>query len=87
MRAIGLLRHGGPDVLEVVGRPTPHAGPGEVRIRVRAAAVNPTDTLIRAGVTPIRQRGNEPVIPAWAWPAPSTRSVPAPTPASPSATG
>ncbi|WFF00217.1 NADP-dependent oxidoreductase [Micromonospora sp. WMMD964] len=63
MRAIGLLRHGGPDVLEVVGRPTPHAGPGEVRIRVRAAAVNPADTLIRAGVTPIRQRGHEPVIP------------------------
>ncbi|PWR10150.1 alcohol dehydrogenase [Micromonospora acroterricola] len=63
MRAIGLLRHGGPEVLEVVERPTPHAGPGEVRIRVRAATVNPADTLIRAGVTPIRQRGTEPVIP------------------------
>ncbi|MDG9678445.1 NADP-dependent oxidoreductase [Micromonospora sp. DH14] len=63
MKAIGLLRHGGPEVLEVVERPTPHAGPGEVRIRVRATTVNPADTLIRAGVTPIRQRGTEPVIP------------------------
>lgn len=43
--------------------PTPHAGPGEVRIRVRVAAVNPADTLIRAGLTPIRQRGAHPVIP------------------------
>ncbi|GAA2191373.1 quinone oxidoreductase family protein [Micromonospora lupini] len=63
MKAIGLLRHGGPEVLEIVERPTPHAGPGEVRIRVRAATVNPADTLIRAGITPIRQRGTEPVIP------------------------
>lgn len=62
MKAIGLLRHGGPEVLEVVERPTPHAGPGEVRIRVRAATVNPADTLIRAGVTPIRQHGTEPVV-------------------------
>jgi len=29
--------------------PEPHAGPGEVRIRVAAAAVNPTDTVFRAG--------------------------------------
>ena len=29
--------------------PEPQAGPGEVRIRVHAAAVNPTDTLTRAG--------------------------------------
>ncbi|GAA3776555.1 quinone oxidoreductase family protein [Micromonospora maritima] len=63
MRAIGLLRHGGPEVLEVVERPTPHAGAGKVRIRVRATTVNPADTLIRSGVTPIRQRGTEPVIP------------------------
>jgi NADPH:quinone reductase-like Zn-dependent oxidoreductase len=34
----------GPDALEVVELPERHAGPGEVRIRVHAATVNPTDT-------------------------------------------
>ncbi|MGQ5259951.1 NADP-dependent oxidoreductase [Micromonospora sp. ZYX-F-536] len=63
MRAVGLLRHGGPEVLRVVEVPTPHAGPGEVRIRVRAAAVNPADTLIRAGATAVRLRGTDPLLP------------------------
>ncbi len=35
--------------MEAVDLPTPEAGPGEVRIRVRAAAVSPTDTHVRAG--------------------------------------
>lgn len=48
MRAIGVMVNGGPDVLEVLDLPEPHAGPGEVRIRVAAAAVNPTDTLQRS---------------------------------------
>ncbi|MEV4754513.1 NADP-dependent oxidoreductase [Micromonospora sp. NPDC049559] len=63
VKAIGLLRYGGPEVLRVVELPTPHAGPGEVRIRVRAAAINPADTLIRTGVSAVRNRGREPVIP------------------------
>lgn len=50
MRAIGLTKFGGPEVLKVLELPEPHPGPGEVRVRVSAAAVNPTDTLIRAGV-------------------------------------
>ena len=57
MRAIGLSRFGGPDVLEVVDLPEPHAGPGEVRIRVRAAAVSPADTLLRAGAHAASLRG------------------------------
>ncbi len=40
---------GGPDVLRVVDLPEPHAGPGQVRVRVHAAAVNPADTLLRSG--------------------------------------
>jgi NADPH:quinone reductase-like Zn-dependent oxidoreductase len=40
---------GGPDAFEVLNLPEPQAGPDEVRIRVHAATVNPTDTLIRAG--------------------------------------
>ena len=49
MKAIAIARIGGPEVLEAVDLPEPHAGPGEVRIRVAAAAVNPTDTVFRAG--------------------------------------
>lgn len=49
MRAIGVLEFGGPEQLRVVEVPEPQAGPGEVRIRVHAAAVNPTDTGFRAG--------------------------------------
>lgn len=44
------MEFGGPEKLQVLDLPEPQAGPGEVRIRVRAAAVNPTDTIIRAGV-------------------------------------
>ncbi|MEV4321291.1 zinc-binding alcohol dehydrogenase family protein [Microbispora rosea] len=49
MRAIGFIEFGGPDTLHVVDVPEPHAGPGEVRIRVHAAAVNPSDIALRAG--------------------------------------
>ncbi|GAB3666634.1 NADP-dependent oxidoreductase [Nocardioides korecus] len=49
MRAIGINQFGGPDALEVLDLPEPHAGPGEVRIRVHAATVNPTDTGLRSG--------------------------------------
>ncbi|RKR91324.1 NADPH:quinone reductase-like Zn-dependent oxidoreductase [Micromonospora pisi] len=50
MRAVGLREFGGPEVLQVIELPEPHAGPGEVRVRVHAASVNPSDTLLRAGV-------------------------------------
>ena len=49
MRAVGVMVHGGPEVLEVVDLPEVHAGPGEVRIRVHAATVNPTDIMVRDG--------------------------------------
>jgi NADPH:quinone reductase len=49
MRAVGVTEFGGPDVLHIVELPDPQAGPGELRIRVHAAAVNPTDTGLRAG--------------------------------------
>jgi NADPH:quinone reductase-like Zn-dependent oxidoreductase len=49
MKAVGVVSFGGPDALETVDLPDPEAGPGEVRIRVHAATVNPTDTGLRAG--------------------------------------
>jgi NADPH:quinone reductase-like Zn-dependent oxidoreductase len=47
MTAIGFSRPGGPEVLEPIELPVPEPGPGEVRIRTTAAAVNPTDTMYR----------------------------------------
>src|SRR3954453_4946050 len=47
MRAVAITRPGGPEVLAVVDRDVREPGPGEVRIAVRAAAVNPTDIGLR----------------------------------------
>ena len=49
MRAVGLYEFGGPEVLRVVDLPETHAAVGEVRIRVHASTVNPTDTYLRKG--------------------------------------
>ncbi|MCV7302983.1 NADP-dependent oxidoreductase [Mycobacterium barrassiae] len=49
MKAVGFHRFGGPEVLEVLDLPEPHPGRGEVRIKVTAAAVNPSDTVSRSG--------------------------------------
>ncbi|PAX08400.1 NAD(P)H-quinone oxidoreductase [Sphingomonas lenta] len=52
MRAIDPAGPGGPEVLEIVERPIPEPGPGEVLIRVRAAGVNRPDVLQRMGMYP-----------------------------------
>jgi synaptic vesicle membrane protein VAT-1 len=52
MRAVVITRHGPPDALQVQERPDPRAGPGEVRIAVRAAGINFADTLARIGLYP-----------------------------------
>jgi NADPH:quinone reductase-like Zn-dependent oxidoreductase len=49
MRGVGVTEFGDPSVLHIVDLTEAHAGPGEVRIRVHAATVNPTDTGIRDG--------------------------------------
>jgi NADPH:quinone reductase len=48
-RAVCLPRKGGPEVLEVVSLPLVAPGPGELRIRVRAAGVGATDLSMLAG--------------------------------------
>jgi NADPH:quinone reductase-like Zn-dependent oxidoreductase len=52
MRAVVITEHGGPEVLAVEERPDPQAGPGEVRIAVKAAGINFADLMARAGVYP-----------------------------------
>jgi NADPH2:quinone reductase len=59
MRAAGVIEFGGPEALHVVDVPAEPLGPGQVRLRVQAAAVNPTDTYARigayAGRDPVKQ--------------------------------
>ena len=49
MRALRFRAYGGPEVLEWAEAPDPHAGPGQVRIAVRAASVNPIDWKMVTG--------------------------------------
>lgn len=50
MKIVQFSAYGGAGVLELADIPTPEAVPGTVRIRIRAAAVNPADTKWRAGM-------------------------------------
>lgn len=52
MRAIEIAGFGGPEVLRLVTRETPRAGPGDVLIRVAAAGVNRPDIFQRLGKYP-----------------------------------
>src|SRR5947209_11790298 len=64
MRAVGVMQFGGPEALQVVDVPEEHAGPGQVRLRVTAATVNPTDTYAVLGAyaerDPVKQPPWEP---------------------------
>ncbi|HEX3591943.1 MAG TPA: NADP-dependent oxidoreductase [Pseudonocardiaceae bacterium] len=52
MFAVRFDRFGPPDVLTLGSCPEPHAGPGEMRVRVAAAGVSPVDLALRAGKSP-----------------------------------
>jgi NADPH:quinone reductase-like Zn-dependent oxidoreductase len=49
MRAIQFSQYGPPDVMEIADVDEPHAGPGQVRIAVRASSVSPGEVRLRAG--------------------------------------
>ncbi|MDN5667270.1 MAG: NADP-dependent oxidoreductase [Renibacterium salmoninarum] len=50
MRAVTVSEFGGPEKVEITEHPTPTPGSGQVRIKVRAAALNPVDVAMRTGV-------------------------------------
>ena len=52
MRAVVVARPGGPEVLQMAERPLPEPGPGEIRVRVHASALNRADLLQRRGLYP-----------------------------------
>ena len=50
MRAVEIPRYGAPEVLRVIERPDPSAGPGQVVVDVAACGVNFADTMARVGL-------------------------------------
>jgi NADPH2:quinone reductase len=52
VRAISYSQPGGPEVLQLIERPVPEPGPGEVRVRVAFSGVNPTDWKSRSSTPP-----------------------------------
>ena len=60
MQAVGLKTHGGPEVLEILEVPESRAGQGQIRLKIFAAAVNPTDTMARNGSRADQQKADPP---------------------------
>ena len=50
MKALQFDEYGDPDVLRVADAPEPHAGPGQIRIAVKATSVNAYDWKVRSGM-------------------------------------
>lgn len=65
MRAIVYEKLGGPEVLRVAEIEEPHAGPGEVRVAVRATAVNPADVWARLGFLEEYSKTHFPAMPGF----------------------
>ncbi|MEU6643231.1 NADP-dependent oxidoreductase [Saccharomonospora sp. NPDC046836] len=65
MKAIVLDQYGSPDELRLVDLGEPRVAPGEVLIRVKAAAVNPVDWKLAAGKLDPIMEVRFPLIPGW----------------------
>jgi len=65
MKAIVYDRYGGPDVLDYREVPDPKLSQNSVLIRVRAAALNPADIALQAGLGDAHMPAWFPVIPGW----------------------
>lgn len=53
MLAVQAVRAGGPEVLEVIEKPVPDPGPGQVLVRFKAIGLNFIDTYQRSGLYPV----------------------------------
>lgn len=62
MRCVQYSSLGGPEVLEIVQAEPPHPGPGQVRVHVRAAGLNPLDAKLFRGAP--TSSGRIPVLPS-----------------------
>jgi NADPH:quinone reductase-like Zn-dependent oxidoreductase len=65
VRAVGIHEFGGRDKLQLLELPEPKVPPDAVKIRVRAAGVNPTDWKLREGRLEPRFPHVFPVVPGW----------------------
>ncbi|MFE9451645.1 NADP-dependent oxidoreductase [Streptomyces sp. NPDC006739] len=63
MKAISYAEYGGPEVLRPAEVTEPHARPGQVRVKIVAAAVNPIDFKIRRGWAPQMGPASLPAVP------------------------
>jgi NADPH:quinone reductase-like Zn-dependent oxidoreductase len=64
-KVVQYRRYGGPEVLELVDREDPTPGPGQVRVAVRAAAVNPLDWKLRGGAMASGDAPEKPQVPGY----------------------
>jgi NADPH:quinone reductase-like Zn-dependent oxidoreductase len=62
MKAVYIEAHGGPEVLSYGERPEPAVKPNEVKVRVRAAALNRLDLYTRSGARGLRRSFPPPLI-------------------------
>jgi len=65
MKAVIYRRYGGPEVLELADVPDPKLAQNSVLIRVKAAALNPADLALQAGLGDSIMDAWFPVIPGW----------------------
>lgn len=56
MKAVYITEHGGTETLQYGDLPEPEVGPNDVKVRVRASALNRLDVYTRAGVRGTRRR-------------------------------
>jgi NADPH:quinone reductase-like Zn-dependent oxidoreductase len=65
MKAVRIHQYGGPEVLKYEDAPRPNPAPGDVLIRVHAAAINPVDWKVRQGYLRERVKHSLPLILGW----------------------
>jgi NADPH:quinone reductase-like Zn-dependent oxidoreductase len=65
MKAVVYRSYGGPEVLEYTDVPDPKLSQNSVLLRVRAAALNPADHMLQAGLGESHTDAWFPVIPGW----------------------